>query len=81
MTKKIVLIPLVTEGDAGCHAKMKELGVGFGAPSRDVAIRGLLGLVKDHCYVLVSRGSTSQATPAQLVLAQSIVKNGVEFKE
>ena len=81
MPSKIVLTLVVTEGDSGCRAEIKEFGVGLGVSTRDLAISGIRKMVSDHCHTIISRGNTSQATPDQLELARSIVVHGFEFQE
>ncbi len=81
MSEKVVLTLVVTEGDSGCRAEIKEFGIGLGVSTRDIAVAGIRQMVMDHCHTLIVRDNTSQATPVQLELAKNVVANGFEFQE
>jgi len=79
--EKVVLLARFIEGDSGCRGEIKEFGIALGMSTRNFVTAGLPKFVQSHCETLISRGFTSQATPAQLELAVRILESGFEIQE
>lgn len=84
MAVKIVFVPVIEEGDAGCLATVTEFGIQVGIMGRGVrerTVKGLAILLDSHCHGLAEFGhKLPDVTPAQIELAKQVLESGFEFQ-